>query len=141
MFKFLQRSGAVERSAAPQHVLDALYAVVESRKGAAPEGSHTARLFARGTAKIGQKVGEEAIEVVIEGVQGDRGRLAEESADLLYHLLVLWADRGVRPEEVWRVLAARRAAAAGAGEGEEGKAEDRRTGRNREKAEAAREDG
>ena len=112
MFKFLQKSGASgEAAAAPQHILDALYAVVESRKGAAPDGSRTAKLFAKGTAKIGQKVGEEAVEVVIEGIRGDRDRLVQESADLLYHLLVLWADQGVRPEAIWGALEERRGAA------------------------------
>jgi len=89
------------------HTIDALYAVIESRRGADPESSYTARLFGRGTAKIAQKVGEEAVETVIEGMRGDRERLVAESADLLYHLCVLWADQGVKPEAVWAELAAR----------------------------------
>ena len=89
-------------------VLDRLYDVIESRRSADPERSHTARLFSRGTAKIAQKLGEEAIETVIAGIQGEPGGLAAESADLLYHLLVLWADRGLKPEEVWRELERRR---------------------------------
>ena len=89
-------------------VLDQLYAVIESRRSADPERSHTARLLSRGTAKIAQKMGEEAIETVIAGIEGEPDGLAAESADLLYHLLVLWADRGVRPEEVWRELERRR---------------------------------
>ena len=88
-------------------VLDRLYRVIESRKGGDPASSYTAKLFARGRGKIAQKLGEEAVEAVIEGVRGDRGALAAESADLLYHLLVLWADAGVRPEDVWQALAAR----------------------------------
>lgn len=90
-----------------QHVLERLYATIESRKGADPETSHTARLFARGTAKIAQKLGEEAVETVIEAVREDRGKLVAESSDLLYHLLVLWADQGVKPQDVWAALAAR----------------------------------
>lgn len=89
-------------------ILDELYAVIESRKGADPSTSRTAQLFHRGVAKIAQKVGEEAVETLIEGVKGDKTRLAEESADLLYHLLVLWADQGVRPAAIWEALAKRR---------------------------------
>ena len=89
-------------------ILDELYAVIESRKGADPTTSRTAQLFHRGVAKIAQKVGEEAVETLIEGIRGDRERLAEESADLLYHLLVLWADQGVTPDAVWLALAKRR---------------------------------
>jgi len=88
-------------------ILDRLYKVIESRRGADPAVSNTARLFAKGTDKIAQKVGEEAIEAVIEGVRGRKKDLALESADLLYHLLVLWADRGVKPQGVWNALAAR----------------------------------
>lgn len=88
-------------------VLERLYSVIESRKGADPASSRTAKLFARGTAKIAQKVGEEAVETVIEAMRADRDRLISESADLMYHLLVLWADQGVRPDQVWAELASR----------------------------------
>ena len=91
----------------PQHILDELYLVILDRKDADPAVSRTAKLFARGVAKIAQKVGEEAVETVIEGVRGDRERLTEESADLLYHLLVLWADQGLEPDAVWEALRAR----------------------------------
>tara|TARA_R110002096_G_scaffold12798_13_gene45692 strand:- start:322 stop:621 length:300 start_codon:yes stop_codon:yes gene_type:complete len=89
------------------HTLDRLYAVVASRRGGDPESSYTARLFERGTATIAQKVGEEAVETVIEGMRGDKQRLVSESADLLYHLCVLWADQGVEPDAIWAELAAR----------------------------------
>lgn len=88
-------------------ILDRLYRVIESRRNADPAASNTARLFAKGTDKIAQKVGEEAIETVIEGVRGKKKELAAESADLLYHLLVLWCDRGLKPAEVWEALAKR----------------------------------
>src|SRR5882724_9706155 len=88
-------------------ILDRLYKVIESRRGADPAVSNTARLFAKGTEKIAQKVGEEAVETVIEGVRGRKKDLALESADLLYHLLVLWADRSLKPDAVWAALAAR----------------------------------
>jgi phosphoribosyl-ATP pyrophosphohydrolase len=87
--------------------LDRLFSVIESRRGADPASSYTAKLFAEGSAAIAKKLGEEAVEAAIEGVRGDGPRLVAESADLLYHLLVLWADRGVAPAEVWRALDAR----------------------------------
>src|ERR1700688_3990668 len=80
--------------------LERLWRVIESRRGADPDTFYTARLFARGTAKIAQKFGEEAVEAVIEGVRGDRAALVGESADVFYHLLVLWAAVGVSPTEV-----------------------------------------
>lgn len=88
-------------------ILDRLHATILSRKGADPGSSYTAKLFDRGTPKIAQKVGEEAVEAVIEAMRGDRDGLIGESADLLYHLMVLWADQGVKPEEVYARLAAR----------------------------------
>jgi phosphoribosyl-ATP pyrophosphohydrolase len=80
--------------------LDRLWQVIKSRRGADLQTSYTARLFARGRTKIAQKLGEEAVEAVIEGVRGDRAKLVGESADLLYHLFVLWADTGVSPSDV-----------------------------------------
>ncbi len=85
-------------------ILDDLYATILSRKGADAQTSYTASLFAKGTAKIAQKVGEEAVETCIEALQGDKGKLKNESADLLYHLMVLWADQGIKPEDVYAVL-------------------------------------
>jgi phosphoribosyl-ATP pyrophosphohydrolase len=87
--------------------LERLWQVIVSRRGADPETSYTARLFARGRAKIAQKLGEEAVEAVIEGVKGDPAALTVESADVLYHLLVLWADAGISPAEVASELARR----------------------------------
>ena len=89
-------------------VLDRLWETIESRRGADPTLSHSARLLSRGTPKIAQKFGEEAVECVIEAVRGeDRAALIAESADVLYHLLVLWVDAEVRPEEVWAELSRR----------------------------------
>ena len=84
--------------------LDDLYKVIASRKGGNPDESYTASLFDKGIAKIAQKVGEEAVETVIDGVSGPKERVISESADLLYHLLVLWAARDVKPDEVWAEL-------------------------------------
>ena len=89
------------------HVLDELYQVIQSRQGADPESSYTAKLLAAGPDKVSKKLGEEAVEAVIEGVRGDNDALADESADLLYHLLVLWTARGLEPDRVWQALEAR----------------------------------
>jgi phosphoribosyl-ATP pyrophosphohydrolase len=88
-------------------VLDRLWGTVLSRKDASPAESHSARLLARGTAKIAQKFGEEAVECLIEAVGGHRTALIAESADVLYHLLVLWVDAGLRPEQIWAELSRR----------------------------------
>lgn len=85
------------------HPLDALFAVIASRKGADPAASYSAKLFARGRPKIAQKLGEEAVELVIAGC-AEPDKIVPESADLLYHMLVLWADAGVDPAEVWAEL-------------------------------------
>lgn len=85
-------------------VLDQLHATVESRKGADPSTSHSAKLMSRGTAKVAQKFGEEAVECLIEAVAGNREALIAESADVLYHLMVLWVDAGIQPAEVWAEL-------------------------------------
>jgi len=87
--------------------LDRLHRTIESKRSADPETSHTARLFQRGTKRIAQKVGEEAVETVIEAIRGNRQKLVAESADLMYHLLVLWADAGVKPTDVWAELVKR----------------------------------
>ncbi|MGH7028894.1 MAG: phosphoribosyl-ATP diphosphatase [Stellaceae bacterium] len=87
--------------------LDRLWQVIQSRRGVDPQTSYTARLFARGRTKIAQKLGEEAVEAVIEGIRGDAEKLVGESADLLYHLLVLWAYTGVSPADVAAELARR----------------------------------
>lgn len=88
-------------------ILDELFSTIASRKDGDPEKSYTAKLFARGRGKIAQKLGEEAVESVIEVMKGDKEKLAEESADLLYHLLVAWAEVGVKPADVWAVIEGR----------------------------------
>ncbi len=88
-------------------VLDELYRVIEDRRGADPESSYTAKLFQDGVEAIAGKVGEEAIETVVAALSERPDALADESADLLYHLLVLWAAKGLKPSEVWAELEAR----------------------------------
>ena len=87
-----------------ESILDQLYQTILGRKGADPDSSYTAKLFARGRGKIAQKFGEEAVESVVAALTEGPERLASESADLLYHLLVLWAEGGVTPAMVWAEL-------------------------------------
>lgn len=87
-----------------EKILLQLFDVIQSRKGADPESSYTARLYAKGINKIAQKLGEEAVEACIAAVAEGNERLVRESADLLYHLLVLWSAKGVSANEVWTEL-------------------------------------
>ncbi len=88
-------------------VMDRLWSVVTSRRDVNPGISHSARLLSRGTAKVAQKFGEEAVEAIIEAVAGNREALIGESADVLYHLIVLWVSVGIEPADVWNELARR----------------------------------
>ena len=81
--------------------LERLYKAVVAAKDLDPATSRTARLFQRGPAKMAKKLAEEAIEVVIDAVNGRADAVVRESADLLYNLSVLWAAAGVRPQDVW----------------------------------------
>jgi phosphoribosyl-ATP pyrophosphohydrolase len=87
--------------------LERLWQVIDSRRGADPATSYTAKLLGRGRAKAAQKLGEEAVEAVIEAVRHDNPALVGESADLLFHLLVLWAACGITPADVAAELAHR----------------------------------
>ncbi|WP_061024156.1 phosphoribosyl-ATP diphosphatase [Bradyrhizobium sp. CCH5-F6] len=87
--------------------LERLYLAVLAARDLDPATSRTARLFQRGPSKMAKKLAEEAIEVVIDAVNGDSEAVVRESADLLYNLTVLWASAGVRPEDVWREMARR----------------------------------
>ncbi len=78
--------------------------MVQARRDANPAVSHSARLLSRGVAKVAQKFGEEAVECLIEAVAGNNEALVAESADVLYHLLVLWVSADVHPSEVWAEL-------------------------------------
>lgn len=85
-------------------VLDRLWATVIERRSTNPEKSHSARLLSRGTAKVAQKFGEEAVECLIEAVANNPAAVITESADVLYHLTVLWVAAGVEPAAVWAEL-------------------------------------
>jgi phosphoribosyl-ATP pyrophosphohydrolase len=87
--------------------LDNLFAIIASRKGGDPDTSYTAKLLAAGVEKCAKKFGEEATEAVIAAIQKDKTELAKESADVLYHLLVLWAASGITPQDVYTVLQSR----------------------------------
>lgn len=89
-------------------ILDTLWRTVEARRQSGDIAtSHSAKLLARGTPKVAQKLGEEAVECVIEATLGNRTATVLESADLLYHLIVVWVDAGIAPAEVWAELARR----------------------------------
>jgi phosphoribosyl-ATP pyrophosphohydrolase len=89
------------------HPIDRLFAVVQSRVGADPASSYTAKLLAQGKLKIAKKLGEEAVETALAAVAQDKACLAAESADLLYHLLVLWVACDIAPDDAYRALEAR----------------------------------
>ena len=89
--------------------LERLYETIKSRKGGDPAVSHTAKLFAKGRAKIAQKMGEEAVETAIAAVAKNSDEVVAESADLLYHLLVVLKAEGVPLSEVMGELDARTA--------------------------------
>ncbi len=84
--------------------LDDLMQEVQKRSKASPEESYTAKLIARGREKICQKVGEEAIEVGLAAVQDYKKETISESADLLYHLCVLWTDMDISPKQLMKEL-------------------------------------
>ncbi len=86
------------------NTLEKLYDTIASRKGADPETSWTAKLFAKGPEKCAEKFGEEAVEAIIEAVKGDKARLTSEAADTLYHLLVMLAARDVTLADVFAEL-------------------------------------
>ncbi|MDI9258579.1 phosphoribosyl-AMP cyclohydrolase [Alicyclobacillus sendaiensis] len=113
-----EASGAVAASSGPgdapfaawdESALARLWGVIDSRHRERPDGSYTTYLFTHGAERMGKKIGEEAVEVALAGVKAERdaaakAEVASESADLLYHLLVLWRHVGIRPSDVWQVL-------------------------------------
>jgi phosphoribosyl-ATP pyrophosphohydrolase len=87
--------------------LERLYGHVMSAKDSDPGVSRTARLFRAGRHKMAKKLAEEAIEVVIDTMNGERDAVVRESSDLLYNLVVLWAASGVRPQDIWDEMSRR----------------------------------
>jgi phosphoribosyl-ATP pyrophosphohydrolase len=88
-------------------VLERLADLVEGRRGADPDKSYVARVFARGPDQILKKIGEEATETVMAAKDGDRARIVAETADLWFHCLIMLAHYGLRPDDVLAELARR----------------------------------
>ena len=88
-------------------IIDRLFKVIEGRKTADPRTSYVAKLYERGRQKIAQKVGEEAVETVISATADDRAGAIDESADLLFHLMILWADMGLTPDDIFEEMVKR----------------------------------
>jgi phosphoribosyl-ATP pyrophosphohydrolase len=87
--------------------VDRLYEAVLAAKNEDPATSRTSRLLHAGRAKMAKKLGEEAFEVVIDALHGNRDAVVRESADLIYNLVVLWVASGVDPKDVWKEMARR----------------------------------
>jgi len=89
-------------------IIEEIYGVIEQRKGGDPETSYVARTFSGGREHVAKKVGEEGVEVALAGAAGDRKAVVSESADLLFHLMILWSETGVAPAQVLDELSKRR---------------------------------
>ena len=107
-------------------IIDELFGVIEQRRGSEPEESYVARTFSRGQEHVAKKVGEEGVEVALAGALGDKKGVVSESADLLFHLLMLWSATGVAPAEVFDELSKRRGVSGLAREARKRKAGDKR---------------
>ena len=90
-----------------QFSYDGLYEMLEDRKNSPKEGSYTTYLFQKGIDKILKKIGEECTEVIIAGAKGDKGETVFEVSDLIYHIMVLMVELGVKPEDVTKEMASR----------------------------------
>jgi len=88
-------------------ILERLFATIKSRQGADSSSSYTAKLFDAGDERICEKIKEEALEVIQAALKETDDRVVSESADLLYHLLVLWASKGIESDQVWDELVRR----------------------------------
>lgn len=96
-----------ENNGDAERVLGRLFETIRARRSADPETSYVAKRLHQGTGRIAQKVGEEAVETVVAAMSGDRQAVVSESADLLFHLMILWADAGLRPADVMAELVRR----------------------------------
>lgn len=92
----------------PDNLLKQLFELVEERKHSNLNNSYTAALFRKGRARIAQKVGEEAVEVVIAAMKGDKNELINEASDLFFHLFVLLSDSDVKLDDIIIELQKRR---------------------------------
>lgn len=89
------------------YILEELFTIIQDRKNSLPSESYVSSLYNKGTEAIARKVCEEATEVLIEAIKTDPERLINESADLLFHLMVLWADQDLAPNDVFETLKSR----------------------------------
>jgi phosphoribosyl-ATP pyrophosphohydrolase len=87
--------------------IERLFAAVQDARHGDPADSRTARLLRAGRAKMAKKLAEEAIEVVIDSMYGEKDAVVRESADLIYHLVVLWVAAGLKPADIWKEMARR----------------------------------
>jgi len=95
-----------------EHILSKLYEVLQARKASDPESSYVASLYSKGSAKISEKIREEAEEAIVEGLRLEKSSsdvsihkaLVNESADLIFHLMVLLSHHDINPDEVYGVL-------------------------------------
>ena len=94
---------------AEPHPIDKLFATIAARKGTSTKTSYTAKLLAAGVTQCAKKLGEEGVEAALAAVGGKKKEIVDKSADVLYHLLVVWAACGVKPKAVYDALDARRA--------------------------------
>ena len=85
-------------------IIDTLFSIINERKKTKKKGSYTSFLFDKGMKKIAQKVSEETAETIIEAIKGKKKLAIQESCDLLYHLIVMWAKLGIKPNEIWNEL-------------------------------------
>jgi len=97
-----------ENAGSSAAILNEIYDVVLNRRKEMPEGSYTTYLFSKGLDKILKKVGEETAEIIIGAKNGNKGEVVYEVGDLLYHLMVLLAEQGITPNEVYLELSNRR---------------------------------
>ena len=88
-------------------VLERVFKIIKSRHNESSDTSYTAQLFSKGRGKIACKLVEEATETIVAALNEGEERVISESSDLLFHLLVLWADLGIEPNHVWRELGRR----------------------------------
>ena len=107
-FTPLPESPECDRVESGAGVLDELFQTIRQRQAEAPAGSYTTSLFESGTTRIAQKVAEEGAEVALAAATKETASIPGEAADLFYHALVLLADAGLSPEDVWAELRKRR---------------------------------
>lgn len=86
------------------HAIDRLYEAVLAARGGNPAESRTSKLLTEGIVKMAKKVAEEAVEIGLDAVRGDRPQVVLESADLMYNLVVLWTEAGISPVDIWREM-------------------------------------